>query len=300
MSHTHDHRVTDHGPAFRAGIVLNLGFVVAELFFGLAAHSLTLVADAGHNAGDVVGLALAWGAALLATRRPTAQRTYGFGRTSILAALANAVLLLVTVGAIAVEALQRLAAPSEVQTGTVILLGAIGILVNGGTAFLFMRGVKADLNIRGAFQHMAADAALAVGVVAAGLVMRFAHWWWLDPAVSLGLALVILASTWGLLCDALNLALDAVSEGLDVAQIREYLASRTGVNGVHDLHVWSLSTTRTALTAHLVAPRRTGDDRWLSQIVADLHERFSIEHATLQVEAGDPGQPCLLQPETVI
>ncbi|HEX2863707.1 MAG TPA: cation diffusion facilitator family transporter, partial [Deinococcales bacterium] len=215
-AHGHAHPLPDPGGAFLVGVAANAAFVVAEVVAGLSAHSLALVTDAGHNAGDVLGLAGAWLAAVLSRRRPSGRQTYGLGRTSILAAVANAVLLLITVGAIAVEAIRRLGAPGEVHAGTVTLVAALGILVNGGTAVLFARGRERDLNLRAAFQHLAADAVLAAGVVAAGLVMNFTRAYWLDPVVSLVLAVTIVVSTWGLLRDSLNLALDAVPEGVDL------------------------------------------------------------------------------------
>ena len=291
------------GGAFAAGAALNAGFVVAEVAFGLAAHSVALLADAAHNLGDVLGLLLAWGAAWLGRRRPTRERTYGYGRSSILASLTNAVVLLVSVGAIAVEAVQRIAAgvpAGDVGGKTVMLVAAAGIAVNGVTAWLFARGRKGDLNVRGAFLHMAADAAVSAGVVVAGLVILLTGWAWLDPLVSLGIAGLILASTWGLLRDSLNLALDKVPEGVNADQVRAYLAALPGVTEIHDLHIWGLSTTETALTAHLVRPGRGNDDALLRRACDDLRERFRVGHATLQFEDGDPAQPCALAPEHVI
>lgn len=289
--------------AFALGAALNAGFVVAEVAFGLAAHSVALLADAAHNLGDVLGLLVAWGAAWLGRRRPTRERTYGYGRSSILASLANAVVLLLGVGAIAVEAVQRLAAgvpAGEVGGRTVMLVAAAGILVNGATAWLFARGRHGDLNVRGAFLHMAADAAVSAGVVAAGVVILLTGWAWLDPAVSLALAAVILVSTWGLLRDSLDLALDKVPAGVDAEGVRAFLAGLPGVAEVHDLHIWGLSTTRTALTAHLVRPGAGTDDALLRRACEELRARFGVGHATLQVENGDPAQPCALAPEHVV
>jgi len=282
------------------GAALNAGFVVAEVVFGLAAHSVALLADAAHNLGDVLGLLLAWGAVWLGRRRPTRERTYGYGRSSILASLTNAVVLLVSVGAIAVEAVQRLAAgvPSgQVGGKTVMLVAAIGIVV---TAWLFARGRKGDLNVRGAFLHMAADAAVSAGVVLAGFVILLTGWAWLDPVVSLGIAALILVSTWGLLRDSVNLALDKVPEGVKAGEVRAYLSALPGVTEVHDLHIWGLSTTETALTAHLVRPGLGTDDALLRQACDELRDRFGVGHATFQVEDGDPAQPCALAPEHVI
>jgi cobalt-zinc-cadmium efflux system protein len=322
--HDHDHEQHgdgnghSHGPgghhhatppagfdgAFALGAALNAAFVAAEIVFGLSAHSVALLADAAHNLGDVLGLLLAWGAAWLGRRRPTRQRTYGYGRSSILASLANAVVLLVSVGAIAVEAVQRLVAgvPSGAVGGrTVMLVAAAGIVVNGVTAWLFARGRKGDLNVRGAFLHMAADAAVSVGVVVSGLVILLTGWAWLDPAVSLGIAAVILASTWGLLRDSVNLAMDAVPEGIDLPKIEATLRAMPGVTEVHDLHVWGLSTTETALTAHLVQDGDASDaGRLLRLACTQVRERFGIGHATFQVETADVAQGCELRSDYVV
>lgn len=321
MSDHHGHEGHDHGQAhgagghhhhqppagfngaFALGAALNAGFVAAEVVFGLAAHSVALLADAAHNLGDVLGLLLAWGAAWLGRRRPTRERTYGYGRSSILASLTNAVVLLVGVGAIAVEAIQRLVAgvpAGDVGGKTVMLVAAVGIAVNGVTAWLFARGRKGDLNIRGAFLHMAADATVSAGVVVAGLVILLTGWAWIDPVVSLGIAALILVSTWGLLRDSVNLALDRVPENVSAEKVRSYLAGLPGVTEVHDLHVWGLSTTETALTAHLVRPGQGTDDALLRRACDELRDRFGIGHATIQVEDGDPAQPCALAPEHVV
>lgn len=289
--------------AFALGAALNAGFVVAEVVFGIAAHSVALLADAAHNLGDVLGLLLAWGATWLGRRRPTRERTYGYGRSSILASLTNAVVLLVGVGAIAVEAVQRLSsdvAAGSVGGGTVMIVAAVGILVNGVTAWLFARGRKGDLNVRGAFLHMAADAVVSAGVVVSGLVILLTRWNWVDPVVSLGIAALILVSTWGLLRDSVNLALDKVPEGVDQGAVRSYLAALPGVTEVHDLHIWALSTTATALTAHLVRPGTGPDDALLHSTCLELRERFRIGHATIQVEDGASAEPCALAPEHVI
>lgn len=301
--HHHHQPPAGFDGAFALGAALNAGFVVAEVVFGLAAHSVALLADAAHNLGDVLGLLLAWGAAWLGRRRPTRERTYGYGRSSILASLINAVVLLVGVGAIAVEAIQRLVAgvpAGDVGGKTVMLVAAVGIAVNGVTAWLFARGRKGDLNIRGAFLHMAADAAVSAGVVVAGLVILLTGWAWIDPVVSLGIAVLILVSTWGLLRDSVNLALDKVPENVSVEKVRSYLAGLPGVTEVHDLHVWGLSTTETALTAHLVRPGQGTDDALLHRACDELRDRFGIGHATIQVEDGDPAQPCALAPEHVV
>jgi cobalt-zinc-cadmium efflux system protein len=271
--------------------------VVAELVFGYAANSLALVSDAVHNLSDVMALLLAWGAAWLAQRRPTDTHTYGYRRASILAALFNAGLLLVAVGGIAVEAINRIQAPAAVASWTVVWVAAFGILINGGTALLFMRGRHSDLNIRGAFLHMAADASVSLGVVVAALVIMATGWFWVDPVISLGIAAVVLASGWGLARDSVNLALDAVPKGIELAHVQQYFRSLDGVIEVHDLHVWAMSTNETALTAHLVRPGGH-DDAFLHHVCEELAHRFNIHHATLQIETS--GEICKLAPaETV-
>lgn len=292
MGHGHSHAPANYGRAFAIGITLNLGFVVLEALYGRVSHSLALVADAGHNLSDVLGLALAWGAGLLARQRPTPERTYGFRRSSILAALINAAVLLISVGAIAWEAAGRLSYPNPVEGKTVIWVAAIGIAVNAGTALMFMSGRSGDLNIRGAFVHMAADAVIAFGVVLTGFAMLATHWLWLDPVVSLIIVALIVYGTWSLLRDSVNLALDAVPEGIDVDGIKDYLASLPTCIDVHDLHIWGMSTTEAALTAHIVMAQAVCDDALLAKTTHELHEKFSIEHTTLQIEFGDPNYPC--------
>jgi cobalt-zinc-cadmium efflux system protein len=284
--HRHGH-AHDAGRAFALGVALNLGFLALEAAAGLFAHSLALLADAGHNLGDVVGLLLAWGAGQLALRPPSPRRTYGLRRTTILAALANAILLLLALGAIALEAFRRLAHPGPVASGPMIAVAAAGVLVNGATALLFFRGRHRDLNVRSAFLHMAADAGVSLGVVATGLLIRFGGWSWLDPAVSLAIGLVIAVGTWGLLRDSLDLAMDAVPAGIDPAAVEAWLTRVPGVKAVHDLHIWGMSTSEAALTAHLVAEPGRVDDAALAAISAGLLETFGIGHSTLQVEHGD-------------
>lgn len=292
MGHEHNHAPTDYGRAFAIGIILNLAFVILEVIYGRLSNSLALVADAGHNLSDVLGLALAWGAMILARRSPTAERTYGFRRSSILAALINAAVLLISVGAIAWEAVGRLRHPSSVEETTVIWVAAVGILINGGTALLFMSGRKGDLNIRGAFVHLASDAVITLGVVLTGVAMLYTGWVWLDPIVSLVISALITYGTWGLLRDSVNLALDAVPEGIDMNGVKKYLASLPTCADVHDLHVWGMSTTETALTAHIVLEKAACDDALLAKTASDLHDKFGIEHSTIQVEFGDPKYPC--------
>lgn len=297
-SHAHDHAGHSHTPqsfgwAFAIGASLNAGFVIAELIFGYAANSLALISDAVHNLSDVIALLLAWAAAWLSQKRPTQQHTYGYRRASILAALFNAGLLLVAVGGIIVEAVNRLQQPADVAGWTVAMVAALGILINGGTALLFMRGRNSDLNIRGAYLHMAADAGVSLGVVVAALVIMLTGWLWVDPAISLVISAVVLASGWGLARDSVNLALDGVPRGIELSKVRDYLAALEGVLEVHDLHVWAMSTNETALTVHLVRPGGT-DDAFLHQVSEQLAHRFNIHHATLQIEAS--GEVCKLAP----
>lgn len=275
------------------GIVLNGAFVVAEIVYGIRAHSLALVADAGHNFGDVLGLFAAWGAYMLAKRAPTSKHTYGFRRSSILSALLNAVLLFVATGGILWEAVRRLMNPAPVMSGIVMVVAGVGIAVNVITALMFASGRKGDLNIRGAYQHMAGDAAVALGVVIAGLAIRLTGLSVIDPVVSIVVALLVVLATWGLLRESINLALDAVPAGIDLEQVRAYLKLVPGVQGIHDLHIWAMSTTEAALTVHLIYPEPV-TDQFLADICKELHDNFGIEHATLQIERGDPGVMCSL------
>jgi cobalt-zinc-cadmium efflux system protein len=293
----HTHAPANFGRAFAIGVGLNLVFVAVEAAWGLRGHSLALLADAGHNLSDVLGLLLAWGAGTLSRRAPSERRTYGFRRSSTLAALFNALLLLVAVGGIAWEAVGRFSHPAPVAGGTVIWVAAVGIAINAATAFLFMSGRKGDLNIRGAFLHMAADAGVSLGVVLAGAAILATGWQWIDPVVSLIIAVVILVGTWGLLCDSVNLALDAVPEGVDVSAVRQYLEGLPEVTEVHDLHIWGMSTTETALTAHLVMPSGRPEDGFYQRAAKEMHDRFGIEHVTLQVESGNPAHPCAQAPD---
>ena len=296
----HSHAPANFGSAFAIGTALNLGFVVVQVVFGLFAHSLALLADAGHNLGDVFGLLLAWWASHLVKTRPTERRTYGLGRSSILAALANAIFLLVAVGGITWEAVRRFHDPTPVAGGTVIWVAAVGIAINTATALLFMSGRKDDLNVKGAFMHMAADAAVSAGVVLAGIAILYTGWHWLDPVTSLVINAVIIWGTWGLLRDATNLALDAVPTGIETSVVRRYLESLPSVVAVHDLHIWALSTTQTALTVHLVKPDAEIDDGLLARTCEELRAKFGIAHSTIQLERGDAAYPCELAPEHVI
>lgn len=284
MVHEHRHGAAEYNWAFGLGVVLNVGFVVVEAVFGLLSGSLALLADAGHNAGDVLGLLLAWSANLLVQRPPTQRHTYGWRSFSILAAMLNALILLVAVGGIVREAVGRFAAPGPVASTTVIWVAAVGTAINLATALLFVRGRKRDLNLRGAFVHMAADAGVSAGVVVTGLAIRATDWLWLDPVVSLLIAGVILWSTWGLLRDAFHLAMGGVPRDIDVESVSAYLTNLPGITGVHDLHVWGLSTAEVALTAHLLKPGPRDDDVLLERAARELQERFDIDHVTLQWE----------------
>lgn len=295
----HVHAPANFGRAFLIGIVLNVGFVVAEVVYGLIGGSMALLADGAHNLTDVLGLAAAWLATVLARRRPTARFTYGFGRSTILAALTNGVLLLLATGAILLEAVQRLIEPEPVAGVTVMIVAGIGIVINGVTAWLFASGSKGDINIRGAFQHMLADTLVSVGVVVAALLISFTGWNRIDPLVSIVIAFVIVAGTWSLLRQSVSMTMDAVPDGVDAAAVRSYLHSLPGVTEVHDLHIWSMSTTETALTGHLVIPGQHPGDAFLRETCEHLQKRFKIGHSTLQIEI-DGAVTCRLAPEDVI
>lgn len=305
--HSHGHAGHSHAPdhfgfAFAAGVTLNTLFVIAELVFGYAASSLALVSDAVHNFSDVIALLLAWGATWLASKQPTQKHTYGYRRASILAALFNAGILLIAVGGIAVEAVNRLQAPEAVSGWTVVAVATLGIFINGGTALMFMRGRhdgpnNGDLNIRGAYLHMAADAGVSFGVVVAAFVIMMTGWLWVDPVISLVIAAVVLASGWGLARDSVNLALDGVPRGIELAKVKDYLIALEGVTELHDLHIWAMSTNETALTAHLVRPGGF-DDAFLHGVCEQLSHRFNIHHATLQIEASS--DVCRLAPAEVV
>lgn len=305
--HAHDHGIGGHhhvpadfGTAFAVGIGLNLAYVVGEAFYGVAVHSLALLADAGHNLGDVLGLAGAWLASVLGRRKPGGRYTYGLRRASVLAALGNAVLLLVVTGGIAWEAVRRIMEPEPSGGLVMVVVAAVGVAVNGATALLFMAGRKGDLNIRGAFLHMAADALVSLGVVVAGAVIMATGWLWLDPAVSLVVSGIIVAGTWGLLRDAVNFSLDAVPPGIDQDKVAAFLRGLPGVAEVHDLHIWGMSTTETAMTAHLVRPGAAIDDDMLHEACDSLRSRFGIHHTTFQVEDGSGVHPCRLRPAEVV
>jgi cobalt-zinc-cadmium efflux system protein len=297
--HSHGHGQLNYGRAFFIGITLNLLYVAGEAVAGVLSGSLALLADAGHNLGDVLSLSLSWGAAILSRRHPSSRYTYGLRSTSILAALTNAIILLVVTGGIAWEAIGRITHPVPVTSGVVIGVATIGIFVNGGTALLFASG-DADLNIKSAFMHLAADAVVTAGVVAAGVTIWLTNWLWLDPVVSLVVSVVIVLGTWGLLKSAIGLALDAVPEGVDAAAVRSHLLALPGVTGLHDLHIWGMSTTETALTCHLVMPGGHPGDAVLTGVAQQLHDRFGIQHATIQIELADTDEVCALTPEHVV
>lgn len=299
--HAHGHHAHgDVGRAFAIGVLLNFGIVVLEAVYGVLSRSLALVADAGHNLGDVLGLVLAGAAAFVARRQPTKRRTYGLRRLTLLSALANAIFLLVALGAIAWESIRRFGASEPVAERPVIVVAAIAAVVNAASALVFARAGKADLNVRAAFLHLVADAGISLAVVAAAIVVMHTGWLWLDPALSLVVAVLILTSTWSLLRRSLDLVLDAVPEGIDLDQVRAYLASLPCVREVHDLHVWPLSTTETALTAHLVMPGNACQPTFIADVCRALHERFAIAHATLQVDPEEAADECRLAPACAV
>ena len=298
FGHHHHHHLPSpegHARAFALAIGLNLAFVIVEFTYGFIAHSTALMADAGHNLSDVLGLMLAWGAAVLAKSAPKGRYTYGLRGSSILAALGNGLLLMVACGAIAWEAVQRIAEPAPVAGATVSIVAAIGVVINGFSAWLFLAGSKGDLNIRGAYLHMAADAALSLGVVISGLAIMYSGWTWIDPVVSLVIVVVIVLGTWSLLRESVQLSMAAVPPNVDAGKVQAFLAGQPGVTGVHDLHIWALSTTETALTAHLVIPGGYPGDAALDAIEHTLREEYAIHHSTLQVEQGTTHHHCTLQ-----
>jgi cobalt-zinc-cadmium efflux system protein len=296
--HGHSHAPKDFGFIFAVVTALNIGLVVLQVVFGVMANSVALLADAGHNFGDALALLLAWGAHVMCKATPTRRYTYGFRSASILAALANGVILLVATGAIAWEAIHRFSEADEVAGMTVMIVAALGIVINGVSAWLLMAGQAGDLNIRGAFLHLVGDALVSVGVVVAGGLILLTGWHWIDPAASLVISAVIVWSTWGLLRNAVNLSLAAVPHGINPDAVRAYLEGLPGVTCIHDLHIWAMSTTETALTVHLVMPQGQAGDDFLRQLSQELHHRFEIDHPTVQVEIDGDG--CKLAPDHVI
>jgi cobalt-zinc-cadmium efflux system protein len=302
--HHHHHAPVDMGRAFAVGVTLNGVFVAVEVAAGFWTGSLALLADAGHNLSDVLALLLAWGAVALARRAPTARRTYGLRKATILASLTNAILLMLAVGAIVSESIRRLAEPAAVSTNLVMLTAGLGIVINTATALMFMRGSQSDLNVRGAFLHMTSDAAISLAVVIGAGLIALTGLQWIDPLLSLGIAAVIVFGTWGLLRDSMDMALDAAPKGVDVAQVRDWLAALPGVEEIHDLHIWAMSTTETALTAHVIRPAArlesgADSDHFLHTACEGLAVRFNIGHATLQVET-DAAHACRLAPIEVV
>ena len=291
MAHTHNSSY-NHNKAFAFGIILNIIYIAVELIYGLLISSMALIADAGHNLSDVLGLLLAWGATFLAKTLPTHKRTYGLRKSTILAALFNAIILLIAVGAITIEAIRRLINPESVQGTTMMIVAGIGVIINAVTAWLFIKGKERDINIRGAYLHMAADAGVSVGVVIAGLLITLTGWLWLDPVISLVIVLVITIGTWDLLRDSFLMSVDAVPKDISLKEVEEHLKKIPGVTEIHDLHIWAMSTTETALTVHLVMPDSNPGDYFLKGICGDLQKKFGIGHSTIQVEKDAQGANC--------
>ena len=298
--HDHAHLPEQRDRAFAAGLGLNVAFVAVGVVAGIIAHSTALLADAAHNLGDALGLGMAWGAAVLARRGPTARRTYGLRRTTILAGLTNALLILVAIGGVSWEAILRLGAPRTVSGGLVAAVAAIGVAINALAALLFARDRERDVNVRGAFLHLVGDAAVSAGVVVAGIVVWETGWSWVDPVTSLLVSVVILVGTIGLLRDALGLLLDVVPAHIDPAAVEKFLAGLPGVVAVHDLHIWPMSTTETALTVHLVVPWNTCDSQLVRNATAEIARRFEIHHATIQLDPEGEGEPCALGQEGTV
>jgi cobalt-zinc-cadmium efflux system protein len=293
-NHSHHHTPGNYNRAFIVGLILNVSFVLIEFSFGFFANSITLIADAGHNLSDVLGLLLAWIASLLAQRQSSSKYTYGWRKSSIIAAFLNAVFLMLVTGSIIWESMQRLMHPHEVQSLIMIYVAIVGVLINTGTALMFLSGRKDDLNIRAAFQHMAADALVSIGAVFAGIGILFTNWLWLDPVFSLFISALIILGTWGLLKESFHLSIDGVPPNIDERLVHTYLSEHAGIEGIHDLHIWSLSTMEVALTAHLIMPGGHPGDDVLLAIGRELKEHFNIHHSTLQIEIGDSDRLCPL------
>ena len=295
MSHNHQHEVKNYNQAFALGVLLNVVYVVIEAGYGLSINSLALIADAGHNLSDVAGLLLAWGASILSHKAKTEKRTYGYRKATVLASLLSAILLLVAIGGITWEAINRIFEPQPIEGMTIIVVAGIGVVINTLTALLFIKDQKHDLNIRGAFLHMAADAGISLAVVVAGILIMYGGWLWVDPVISLFIAVVILFATWGLFKESVNYSMDAVPQHIDSHGIKQYLTSLTHVVDIHDLHIWPLSTTEIALTVHVVVDLNHIDNDFLSNIQHHLHDVFQIEHSTIQVETLKDKSNCMLQ-----
>jgi len=284
MAHTHDNGNQNYNKAFGHGITLNIIYIAVEVVYGLIVNSLVLLADAGHNFSDVLGLLLAWSASYLVKKSATPKYTYGFKKSSVLAAFLNALFLLVAIGAIIWEAVGRFSKPQAIEGQTIMIVAGIGVIINAATAFLFFSGRKQDLNIKGAFIHMAADAGISLGVVFVGLIITLTNFYWLDPLISIAIALIIFWGTWGLLKNAVNLALDAVPENIDREAVENFLNSMPEVENIHDLHIWAMSTTETALTVHIIVDTLMDQDKFIEKISKALNNQFSIQHSTIQLE----------------
>lgn len=288
-SHSHSHAAVSFGKVFVTGIVLNLVFVAAEVLFGIRSASMALVADAAHNFGDVLSLVFSWVAFVLAKRKPSRRYTFGLKRTTILVALLNAVILLISLGVITWEAAEKFGKTIPVQSSTVIIVSSIGIFINAIVAIMFFKDRDTELNVKSAYLHMAADAAISLGVVIAGVIIHFTNWFWLDPVISIAIVLVVLVSTWRLLVESIDFALDAVPKNIRFSEVLHYLEHIEGVDEVHNLHIWGISTTETALTVHLVMPGGVPDEKFIFRVGDELHHRFGIEHSTIQVEQAYSG-----------
>jgi len=283
-NHSHSDKYKNYNKSFVLGISLNVIYIIIEVIYGIIVNSLALIADAGHNLSDVLGLLLAWGASYLVTKKPTRKYTYGFKKSTVLAAFLNALILLVAIGGIIWEAINRFGKPLSINGNIVIIVAGIGVLINGITAFLFFSGRKNDLNIRGAFLHMAADTGISFGVVLVGFVLTFTKYYWLDPAISILIGILIFLSTWELLKDSVNLALDAVPENIKTEEVENYFYQNTSIKDFHDLHIWAMSTTETALTVHVVVEGNYERNKIINKISEDLHNKFGIVHTTIQIE----------------
>lgn len=292
MGSNHNHGPANYNKAFAIGITLNVLYVIVEFVYGLIYDSMALIADAGHNLSDVLGLLLAWGASSLAAKSPSKNMTYGYRKSTILAAFINSIILMVAVGAIAYESIGRFFNPKEVAGESLMIVAGIGVVINTLTALLFISGSKKDLNIKGAFLHMAADAGISLGVVLAGLIISLTNYYWIDPVISLIIVVVITIGTWGLLKESFSMSMDAVPKGINLSEVKEFLLEQSGVSQVHDIHIWPLSTTETALTAHVVRLNNEGHDEFLSLMSRELHDKYEISHVTIQVESSEIDVDC--------
>lgn len=292
MGHNHNNSVNYYNKAFAIGIALNVGYVIIEFAYGVIYNSMALIADAGHNLSDVLGLMLAWGASRLATKSPSKTMTYGYRKSTILAALMNSIILMVAVGAIAYESIGRFFNPQPISGGNLMIVAGIGVIINTVTALMFMSGSKKDLNIKGAFIHMAADAGISLGVVAAGLLISITSLYWIDPVISLVIVIIITIGTWGLLKESFTMSMDAVPKGINLSEVREFLLNQDDVTKVHDIHIWPLSTTETAFTAHVVRRNKDCNDEFLSNMKKELHDKYEISHVTIQIENSEVDVDC--------